>query len=205
MNYRICVLLLVCGCTASAGTITLDPSDGVITGSPGSTIGWGFTVNADPGYLTTFITSFTLFETNPSIGFYTDFIGAQGGPQDFSLPAGAPDWVETFDPVQQTGIGSFTIDPAALPGAADSGVIHIEYQLILASMSLPCDTNCGASTLASSDCGASCFGSVEVPFEVTASAPTPEPGTCLLEFVGLALLLIGKTRRTGGPPRRKPR
>lgn len=199
MKYRICTLLLLCGWAASADpVITLDAPGGVIAGAPGDTIGWGFTVTSDPAYLTTFVTSFTLFETNPSIGFYTDFIGAQGGPENFTLPAGAPDWVQTFDPVQQTGMGSFAINPGALPGAIDSGVIHIEYEMVLASSSF-------SPFAGSTNCGVSCFASVELPFAVTVSAPAPEPATCVLEVVGLVLVGIGRKRRWGGPARRKAR
>lgn len=183
MNYRICAWLIVWASAATAGPIvTLDPSNGMITGSPGDTVGWGFTVQADPSFTTNFTASFTLFETNPSIGFYTDFIGSQGGPVGFTLPAGAPDWVETFDPVLQTGIGSFTIDPGALPGAVDSGVIHIEYE-----------QSCS-----------SCFGSVELPFQVAVAAPTPEPGTFLLGMAGLLLLAArrrGRAVTAGTAPR----
>jgi len=78
INYRTCILLLVSCCAATAGPIIIfDPSGGAISGAPGDTIGWGFTVQSDPGMMTSFLSSFTLFETNPSIGLYTDFIGSQ--------------------------------------------------------------------------------------------------------------------------------
>jgi hypothetical protein len=178
INYRTYILLLVSCCAATAGPlVTLDPTSGAISGAPGDTIGWGFTVQSDPGMTTSFLSSFTLFETNPSIGFYTDFIGSQGGPVDFTLPAGAPDWIEPFDPIQQTGVGSFTIDPGALIGAQDNGVIHIEYQLLSSS---PCDTFCS--------------GSIELPFQVTVVAPVPEPATWGAVLIGLALLTIGSAK-----------
>src|SRR5882672_8130688 len=150
INYRTCILLLVSCCAATAGPIvTLDPSGGAISGAPGDTIGWGFTVQSDPGMMTSFLASFTLFETNPSIGLYTDFIGSQGGPVGFTLPAGAANWIELFDPIQQTGAGLFTIDSGALIGAQDIGVIHIEYQLFpsastFVTSSSVCDTFCSA-------------------------------------------------------------
>jgi hypothetical protein len=188
INSRTYILLLSSCCAAIADPIvTLGPSGGAITGAPGDTIGWGFTVQSDPGMTSSFLSSFTLFETNPSIGFYTDFIGSQGGPLDFTLPAGAPDWIESFDPIQQTGAGSFTIDPGALIGAQDNGVIHIEYQLVASTSAL------GAS---SSACDTFCSGSIELPFQVTVVAPVPEPATWGTILLGLALLAIGSARNT---------
>lgn len=186
INYRTCLLLLVSTLSASADPIViLNPSGGAISGAPGDTIGWGFTVQSDPALAVSFLSSFTLFETNPSIGFYTDFISSQGGPVDFTLNAGAPDWIESFDPVQQTGIGSFTIDPGALIGAQDSGVIHIEYQLFPVTSSL----------VTSSSCDTFCSGSIELPFQVTVAAPVPEPGTWGTGLMVLVWLTIGIARK----------
>jgi hypothetical protein len=187
IDYRTYILLLMSGCVATAGPIvTLDPSGAAINGAPGDTIGWGFTVQSDPGMMTSFLSSFTLFETNPSIGLYTDFIGSQGGPVAFTLPAAAPDWIEPFDPIQQTGAGSFTIDPGALIGAQDNGVIHIEYQLFPSTWT---------SVTSSSLCDAFCSDSIELPFQVTVVAPAPEPATWGMGLMGLALLLIGSAAR----------
>src|SRR5947209_2529983 len=114
---------------ASASTITLDPTGGGVTGTPGSIAGWGFTVQAHPTLWTSFVSSFTLSETDPSIGLYTDFIGMQGGPVNFVLAPGAPDWVEAFDNGSQTGIGAFAILPGASGGSQNSGLIHVMFDL----------------------------------------------------------------------------
>jgi hypothetical protein len=39
----------------------------------------------------------------------------------------SPNWTQTFDSLNQTGIGSFTLDPGAIPGSSDSGVILVLY------------------------------------------------------------------------------
>jgi hypothetical protein len=192
INYRTYILLFVsCGAAIAGPIVTFDLSGGAISGAPGDTIGWGFTVQSDPGMMTSFLSSFTLFETNPSIGSYTDFIGAQGGPVGFTLPAGAADWIEPFDPIQQTGAGSFTIDPGALIGAQDNGVIHIEYQLFPSTSSSLCDTFCS--------------GSIELPFQVTVVAPVPEPATWGMGLMGLALLTIRECAKRGCLAKNSPR
>jgi len=181
-TYLAYALFLTVPCLAAAGPlITPDPFSGSVAGYPGSSVGWGFTVQSDPSDWTAFVASFPLSESNPSVGFYTDFIGAQGGPVNFVLPPGAPDWIESFNPVAQTGLGSYTIDPAALPGAVDSGTILILYQLYSAD-----PNTCGSCSAGT--------GSLDVPFQVTVTA-APEPGTWFLPAIGLALL-AARRRRT---------
>ena len=107
----------------------------------------------------------------------------------FALPAGAPDWIEPFDPIQQTGVGSFTIDPGALIGAQDTGVIHIEYQLFPST---------SVSVNAPSLCDPFCSGSIELPFQVNVVASAPEPATWAVGLLGLAFLMIGSARNATG-------
>jgi len=142
----------------------------VASGAPGETTEFGFTVQSDPTLWVTFVASFTLFETNPSLGFYSDIIGTEGGPTDFALPPGAPDWT--------TQLGSFTIDPSALPTAEDSGTIRVLFQRYAGDPGV---------------CSATCFvdaGSMDVPFQVTVtSAPAPEPGTWVLLIAGIGFMV----------------
>jgi hypothetical protein len=143
----------------------------IASGLPGDAPVFAYTAHADPALWISFVTSVTLFETNPSLGFYTDIIGANGGPVDFALPPAAPDWV--------TDLGSFSIDPAALPGAADSGTIRVLYQRFTGDPGI---------------CSADCFvdeGSFDVPFQVTVistSASVPEPKTWALVLLGILLI-----------------
>lgn len=161
---------------AFAGTVTLEPAGGAVTGTPGSVAGWGFTAQADPVLWTSFVASFTLLESNPSIGFYTDFIGMQGGPANFVLAPGAADWVEAFDNASQTGIGAFAILAGAPVGSQNSGLLHVEFDLFTADPNV-----CGA-----------CYsggGELDLPFAVTVGSPAPEPATWIL--LGGALGLLG--------------
>ena len=176
------ILIAALPFVAAAGpVIASGPPDGSISGIPGSTVGWGFTVQADPTDWVSFVTSLTLFESNPSLGFYTDFIGFQGGPVDFVLPPASPDWTQSFDATAETGLGSYTIDPSALPGAVDSGSIHIEYQLFSDD-----PNTCGACSVGS--------GSADLPFQVTV-VPTPEPASWYLLAAGIGLLASRRRKK----------
>ena len=116
------ILLFAMGLPLLAGPIIqLDPADGVLTGTPGSTVGWGFTIQSDPLQWISFEGSFLMNETNPGLGVYTDLIGASGGPLDFVLPAGAPAWTQSFSDAAQTGIGAYALSPASLPGDQNAG------------------------------------------------------------------------------------
>src|SRR3954454_5964911 len=167
-----------------AGPITLNPADGFIAGQPGQTIGWGFTIQSDPVLWTSFIATFPIGESDSSIGFYTDFLGLQGGPSNFVLAPASPDWVQSFNAALQTGIGSFTIFPGTPPGA-DTGSIHVQYAIYSA------DPNSCPSCFAGT-------GELELPFsvEVTASpAVAPEPGTWTLFTASLVALAAASARR----------
>jgi hypothetical protein len=146
----------------------------IATGTPGETVTLDYTAPSDPALWVTFVTSFPLSETNPALGFYTDVIGSLGGPVDFALPPGSADWATT--------LGTYSIDPSALPSAEDDGTIRALYQRYSGDPGV---------------CGAACFvdtGSVDVPFQVQVTA-APEPST------GLGLLLAGigmiRKRRRG--------
>lgn len=121
--------------TLSASPILiLDPVSGDLTGLAGSTVGWGFTITNDSNYI-----EFNLAEfcdapvslpgcNSPTTGVFNDFISAVNdviiGP-----PSGTdPDSVtQVFDPVLETGIGSFQIDPLAT--GSDVGEIVLDYSI----------------------------------------------------------------------------
>src|SRR6185437_10990298 len=117
-------------------SITLTPADGALGGAPGDSVGWGFTVdwtstNGDYlSFISSSIGSLDQGETNPSLlGSYTDFIGAQGGPDDFGVAPGDRPWSESYDGITQ-GVGAYqiTTDPGvAIQGAQDTGEITFDY------------------------------------------------------------------------------
>jgi len=113
----------------ATAVIALDPADGVVSGAPGSSVGWGFTMTN--GNFWVAIDSVVVEnETSPvsgaSGGFtsYMDLIGGLTG------GATAPNqtWTQSFAPRNPgTGVGQYVIDPSTPPGAADSGDFLIYY------------------------------------------------------------------------------
>ena len=159
------LLTLLTGHLAAA-TITIDPVSGIAAGSPGATVGWGFSAyNTDLFQSISFSQSVLINETNPLLGFYTDLIGPQGGPNDFSLDSNST-WSQGFDLGNQSGLGFFLIDPGAIVGASDSGLIRVFF-----------DLEDGTPD------------SIDLLFTVQVQASgVPEPGSCCLLLLGVAIL-----------------
>jgi len=187
MRTRFLFSLVLSVLAGHAAGIAIDPIDGSISGTPGESLGWSFTVTADATEWISFVTSFTIDETNPSVGFYTDFIGAEGGPTNFVLAFGAPDWTQVFDDVMQTGLGVFAIDQGAVVGSVDSGNIRILYSAYDEDPN-SCEGCSGTP------------GSFDVPFAVAVVdvSDAPEPGVYLLTGMGLAALSVLRRRRDQG-------
>jgi hypothetical protein len=153
-------LNLVAG-PATASTLTTIPTSGFVTGSPGEDVGWGFSfTNESLTESLSFSQSFLVDETNPLLGIYTDLIGPQGGPDNFSVDIGET-WSEGFLEASQQGLGFFSIDPNAVVGASDSGAIRVFYNFADGSP-----------------------GSVDVPFTVTVTDSAPEPATGWTILIG---------------------
>lgn len=153
----------------AAPVLELGPNGGAISGAPGSEVGWDFSVTADPALWTSFSGVVLFEESDPSLGFFTDFISPQGGPSLGVLAPGAGNWTQTFNALIASGFGSYTIDPGAAIGAVNSGRFLILYEQFTDD-----PNNCG-----------SCFadsGFLEADFSVTS---VPEPGTMLLVGIGL--------------------
>lgn len=170
----IAALLLAPGAARADIIVSLIPASATISGHPGQTIGWGFHVTPDASYWTSFSSSFTILETNPALGIYTDFIGAQGGPVNFTLPPASANWNQAFSNNAQTGLGSFTIDSAALAGDTDSGLLAVDYTFYTRDPS-----SCGFCFAANAE--------TLIPFTVQA---VPEPGTGLLFIAAVSVVAI---------------
>lgn len=170
---------------------TITPS-GDISGAPGSTIGWGFTITNDRDYIE--ITSaqycvnpvnFPLVCNPSALGTFTDFIsqfndiivGPPGGTDPTSVS-------QNFDPVLLTGVGSFAINPGASIGDGDAGQLVLTYNLTDLDPSDPNKMSLGTDLVLSAD------ASVSV---VTSSAP--EPGTAGLIFAALAAMAVANAVR----------
>src|SRR5947207_387067 len=98
MSIRAIALWILMVTPAMSDVLTLTSSSNV-TGRPGETVGWGFSLTSDPVNWISVTAAFPIVESDPSIGFFTDFIGPQGGPVSFAIPAGAA-WAQAFDLLQ---------------------------------------------------------------------------------------------------------
>ena len=113
-------------------TLTLTPSPD-LSGGPGSTVGWGFTiVNNTADYLEFSSSQFCLAPvlltpvlacTSPVTGVYHDIIVGND-----PIIAPGSSLSEDFDPIGfTTGIGFFDINPDAVPPSSDIGQIVLIY------------------------------------------------------------------------------
>ena len=125
------------GSVAFAGpiqpTFQLDPAGGTVTGSPGNTIGWGFTLTNTVNWL---VVTGSQFTPNLVLGTYADFIGP-----NFVVVGPSPDFTsvsQSFDPDLFTGTGAFTIDPLAGVNSTATGQLVLTYDLYSVS---PNDSN----------------------------------------------------------------
>lgn len=116
--------LLTTSAALAAPSLQLDPVGGAISGAPGTTVGWGFTISNSSAFIV--VTSAT-FTGSPPPGTFTDFIAAFNfivvGPSPETSPVS-----QSFNAVSQTGVGSFAISAGASPGTT-SGQIELTYDL----------------------------------------------------------------------------
>ena len=186
MFFALGAILLGSSVLQGAPVLKTVPTTGDVVGTPGSIVGWGFSLVPDANYSLSAISSFLEDETNSALGDWNDVISYQGGPDAGVLLPTSPGWVENFsydpDPADQTGLGWFQISAGAVAGQSDSGVIHVDFELD--SVSPDC-SGCYVAT-----------ESVELPFSVTvAGATTPEPGTLAMMLGALGVACWRKARK----------
>lgn len=171
---------LFCAMSQAAPILTLDPPGGAISGAPGATVGWGFTLTNTTDYL---VVSSASFVPATPLGTFTDFSAF-----NFFVVGPAPESTslsQAFDAPSQTGVGSFAIGAGALVGAVASGQIVLSYDLYSVSPNNPL-FNPDTDTL-----------SVGNTLAVNASVSVvPEPESLLLMVAGL-IVLYGAHRRRG--------
>jgi hypothetical protein len=200
----LCVLAMSTGAKADSDppVLTLDPTDGALTGPAGSTVGWGFTLTSGGSDFAVisgsdFCVGAVASPCSNSFGTYTDF----AGPQYIVVgnnPGESP-VTETFDNSAQTGMGSFAINPTST--GTISGDIVVSYDLYSV------DPNSSAfnpelDTISNGDM-------LFAPASVTVGSSTgtngsgtvPEPETFPLLLAGFAALVLagvksGKNLRT---------
>lgn len=172
---------LFCAVSQAAPTLTLTPAGGAISGAPGATVGWGFTLTNPTDYL---VVTSAIFTPVTTLGTFTDFVSTF----NFFVVGPAPDSTsvsQTFDVLSQTGIGSFAIDAGAAVGAVASGQIALTYDLFSLSPNDPL-FDPGRDGLS--------FGNTLAANASVTVSPIPEPGNVLLLTTGL-IVLYGVRRR----------
>jgi len=152
----------------AAPVLNLNPSS-EISGTPGQSVGWGFTITNDTDYLV--VESFGFQGSSTSLGTFTDFSQynfIDVGP----APDESPTETQLFSLTSRTGIGSFQISPSAQPGIT-TGAITMTYDLYSSDPVINGGTPIGPSI------------TLSVPASIVVNAaPVPEPST-----FGLLLLL----------------
>jgi hypothetical protein len=172
--------------------LNLTPS-GTVSGLPGSTAGWGYSITNDKADVLLVANSYfcqsgqdPLFTTcTQSLGTYNDFIASNA-----TEIAPGSTASQSFNALASNGVGEYTISGLATAGQTDSGLIVLVYDLFT------CDpfTACGAIQIG---------GDVEVSAaaDVQVTAPTsgvPEPGTLVLlgsAFAALAAFQAVRSHR----------
>jgi len=169
--------------------IVADPANPSASSPAGSAVGWGFSVTGDPAYWISVTSAFVLSESNPSIGFFFDLIGPQGGPTGGALePNGA--WSQDYnpDPASWAGLGFYAILFPATPGSTTAGTIRVQYERFSGN-----PMTCGGCLLNEDPQYA------DLPFTVTVAPPqvsaVPEPSTWAMWAGGACgLLLLRRVR-----------
>ncbi|MGH9518200.1 MAG: PEP-CTERM sorting domain-containing protein [Terriglobales bacterium] len=119
----VAVLALVCGARADSLTFSFQLLPGQdITGSPGQTIGWGYSItnNSQADFL-------QMDELDPLRGFPLSW-----HPKllfDFPLISPGTTFSEPFDPGNGTGFLELNLAPDATPGAAGTQVCNCQFTL----------------------------------------------------------------------------
>jgi hypothetical protein len=191
-------VLIVLACLApgarAGAIVALDPVGGVISGTPGANVGWGFTVTNGANWIS--IDSVSIEnETSPlggASGGFTSYMDLLGGLTNGVTPPNQM-WSLGFSPGSPgTGIGQYAIDAATPSGASDSGDFVIFYDEFSGDPNT-CGS-CFIDTLQMFDSGGN-----PPAFTINVAVTTvPEPASALLVLAGA---IVALARRPG---RRNP-
>ena len=180
------ILLLVApGLRADTVTFATIPANGNISGPPGSTVGWGFTLtnNSTTMWFDPLSISANVFTNgSPLAIFGFPVLDPQGMTVAGETPSVTVDYtLNTMDPTMSTGLYQFTWDPGAPVGSMNSGTFDIN--------GLFCSTDPNSPSFDPNSCGAPF--DLTAPYSVTASGAmgVPEPATVLLLASGLVVVL----------------
>jgi len=128
------LLSLAFAAASQAATLTLSPASGSLSGTAGSTVGWGFTLSNSTDFAVITSSNFCLGGSGvttaciaPASGTYSDDIA-----NNFTIAGPSPESpvvTQAFNQASGIGIGSLTINAVAAVGAVDNGQIVLTYDL----------------------------------------------------------------------------
>ena len=171
---KLVFMLCLTSCTAMAAdvyTFGLLPSDGAVQGAPGSTVGWGYTLQNQS-------TSLWLVPTDLNSGSFLN--GTSSSLFDFPVIAPGGTATKAFDAASSSGLFQFTWDSSAPLGFANSGVFDLSAQWWSGDP-------LGGGTLVSN------APSVHAPYLATVSTTAvPEPTGFGLMMLSLGLLFTAR-------------
>lgn len=160
-------------------TLSAGPAGGVVSGAPGQTVGWGYSlVNTDSSnwFVPTQLSAASFSIATPDASYF-----------DFPVLAPGATANALFDQLAHTGLYGAQIFPFAAPGQSDSGFFTLSGEWWSG------DPLAGGLFLQASD-------AVLVPLtlQVEAIAALPLPGSLALLVLGLGLLLARQRARQEG-------
>lgn len=164
-------------------TLSLDPVGGEISGSAGTDIGWGFTLDNDTGmYL---LIDESVFNSVQADGTYVDYTGSapELGPSPYSTEYYAPFVLGL------SGIGEFDIssDPSVVIGASWDGALVLTYDLYTSDPSM--DPNAQPFSTGNT---VSADASIDI---VAPTTVTPEPALGWWAGAGCLVAVFAARRR----------
>jgi hypothetical protein len=182
---KLAIFLLACVACANVSatplySLSLNPSNGTVSGLPGTAVGWGFTLtDTDPSnWVLLTDSSFTGSTVN---GTYVDYLATQ-----FFVAGPAPEQGTLTVPWNRgalAGTGEFDINSTASPGPIPGNIV-VHYSVFSQDPNDPA-FNPDGSFVAS--------GTFTLAAQATV---TPEPATFLLLLVPLAFVLARRPRAT---------
>jgi hypothetical protein len=166
--------------------LTLTPG-GLLSGTPGSTVGWGFTLTNDLNWIEVAQAQFCLDSplNNPCFNASAHFVDIISNPPNDVIVGPSGSVSQPYAPLSFMGLGSFLIAPGALAGSSVVGNILLTYN------EFDGDPNANGNQIGFNE-------AISAAARVTATAGTvPEPATWELAGIALAGFGVRRLRRRG--------